>query len=342
MDEWLSFEWYLPSKLSLFSWEKPLFLYAIAFLPLIFLIKMWLKRKLGAKMDFAFSNARLMRDPRTLLRFLPDILFLGFLLNIFLALARPQLTNEKVERTAEGIDIMLVLDISESMLIQDFKPNRLESAKQDAIDFINGRFQDRIGVVVFSGDAFSLSPLTTDYSLLTEMIEQIRYDMIEKSGTAIGSALAVATNRLSESTCKSKVIILLSDGENTAGNIDPQTSAELAASFNIKIYTIGVGRDGKVPFVDYYGRTQYVENSLDETTLRTIAQMGGGEYFRASSENALDEIFKKIDTYEKTEIKEDRYKDTKDYYTIYLSWAIIIFLLWLLLKNTFVNNALSD
>ncbi len=340
--EFLSPEWFSPATLIGFSWENVFFLYALVLVPLLLILKNYLSGKIGMKMDFAFSEAHLFKDPSLFLRFLPPVLFFLFFSCVLIALARPQLTNEKINRWSEGIDIMLVLDISESMLIQDFKPNRLEAAKNDAVNFINGRFQDRIGLVVFSGDAFSLSPLTTDYKLLTELITQIRYDMIERSGTAIGSALAVATNRLRESKAKSKVIILLSDGENTAGNIDPQTAAELAASFDIKVYTIGVGRDGKVPFTDYYGRTQYVDNSLNESNLRKIAEVGSGQYFRASDDNALDAVFKKIDELERTQINEERYKDTKDFYDIYLIWSLIFFLLWLTVKNTFVSNALMD
>ncbi len=202
---------------------------------------------------------------------------------------------------------------------------------------------DRIGIVVFSGDAYSLSPLTTDYALLESYADEIRFDLIKKGGTAIGSALAVAINRLQESESKSKVIILLSDGDNTAGNINPITAAELAHAFSIKIYTIAVGKDGQVPFGrDPYGNVQYVQNALDETTLRKIASIGEGKFYRASSNSALKNIFSTIDKYEKAEIKETRYKDTKDYYDIYLIWAIVALLLWLICKGTFLTNALED
>lgn len=260
-----------------------------------------------------------------------------------MALARPQTTNEQVEQWSEGIDIMLVIDISESMQIQDFRPNRLESAKSVARDFVTGRFQDRIGLVVFSGDAYSRSPLTTDYELLTNYINDINFDLIENRGTAIGSALAVATNRLRESDSKSKVLILLSDGDNTAGNIDPVTAAKLAAAYDIKIYTIAIGKEGKVPFgKDFFGRTRYVENTLDETNLREIARIGGGNFYRVSDEEALETVFGEIDELEKAEIKETRYKDTTDFYYIYLRWATLFFLFWMLTKTTFVTNILTD
>ena len=167
--------------------------------------------------------------------------------------------------------------------------------------------------------------------------------LIESSGTAIGSALAVATNRMQESDSKSKVLILLSDGDNNAGNLDPITAAKLAQAYGIKIYSIGIGKEGRVPFgKDFFGRTNYEENILDETTLRKIAEIGEGEFFRVSNNRALEEVFSRIDRMEKAEIKETRFKDTTDYYTIYLKWAIIFFLMWLLLKSTFVTNVLQD
>jgi Ca-activated chloride channel family protein len=198
-------------------------------------------------------------------------------------------------------------------------------------------------VVVFSGDAYSLSPLTADYSLLRTYINSINFDMIQKSGTAIGSALAVATNRMRESQSNSKVMILLSDGDNNAGNLDPITSAQLASAYGIKIYTIGVGKEGRVPYgKDFFGRTNYVENTLDESTLREIARIGEGKFYRVSNNEALKEVFAIIDQFEKAEIKETRYKDTTDYYPVYLRWAIVFFLIWMLLKSTFINNILQD
>jgi Ca-activated chloride channel family protein len=291
----------------------------------------------------ALVKSDLKNSPMHVLRFLPDILLSIVLALILVALARPQKTNEKVEQWTEGIDIMIALDISQSMQIEDFKPNRLQAAKDVARDFINGRKQDRIGLVVFSGDAFSLAPLTTDYDLLKNYLEDINFEMIESRGTAIGSALAVLTNRMRESDTKSKVGILISDGDNTAGNIDPITSAELAAAYGIKLYTIVVGKEGMVPYgKDFFGRPQMVENTVDETTMRKIAEIGTGEFFRVTDNEALVNVFKRIDQYEKAEIKENRFKDTSDFYFIYLRWAILFFLLWLLLKSSFLSNVLQD
>jgi Ca-activated chloride channel family protein len=167
--------------------------------------------------------------------------------------------------------------------------------------------------------------------------------MIENRGTAIGSALAVATNRMRESDSKSKVVILLSDGDNTAGNIDPITAANIASAYDIKMYTIAIGKEGKVPFgTDFFGRPRMVENTMDETTLREIAQIGQGEFFRVSDNEALQQVFDQIDQYEKAEIKESRYKDTTDFYRPYLYWALALLLMWVFLKSTFISNVLQD
>ena len=343
LDPWYSLSWFFPGTLNSFSWENKLYLYLLFLVPLLLTIRWASRYFFNQKLSVALLKSDLKSSPITLLRLLPELLISLVLCLLFVALARPQRTNEKVEQWTEGIDIMLAIDISQSMQIEDFVPNRLTAAKDVARDFIKGRLQDRIGIVVFSGDAFSLAPLTTDYRLLNSYLDDISFEMIESRGTAIGSALAVVTNRMRESKSKSKVCILLSDGDNTAGNIDPITSAELAAAYDIKIYTIIVGQEGMVPFgKDYFGRPNMVENTIDETTMRKIAELGSGEFFRVTDNEALKNVFKRIDQYEKAEIQETRFKDTADYYFIYLQWAILFFLLWLLLKSTFVANALQD
>jgi Ca-activated chloride channel homolog len=311
--------------------------------PLLFIVR-WLSRYyLNQKLPVALVKSDLKSSPINLFRFVPEIVLAIMSILILVALARPQRTNEKVEQWTEGIDIMIALDISQSMQIEDFKPNRLEAAKDVARDFIKGRKQDRIGIVVFSGDAFSLAPLTTDYDLLQNYLNDIGFEMIESRGTAIGSALAVVTNRMRESESKSKVCILISDGDNTAGNIDPITAAELAGAYNIKLYTIVVGKEGMVPYgKDFFGRPQMVENTVDESTMRKIAELGSGEFFRVTDNEALKNVFKRIDQYEKAEIKESRFKDTTDFYFVYLRWAIAFFLLWILLKSSFLSNVLQD
>lgn len=342
-EPWYHYYWFMPSTLDAFTWSNKLYLYLLIGVPFVFIAR-WVTRYLmNQKLPVALVKSDLKSTPITWLRILPEILFLLVISALLVALARPQKTNEKVEQTTEGIDIMLAIDISHSMQIEDFLPNRLESAKKVARDFIAGRIQDRIGIVVFSGDAFSLAPLTTDYALLNSYIDEMNFEMIENRGTAIGSALAVVTNRMRESKSASKVCILLSDGDNTAGNIDPITAAELAAAYSVKIYTIVVGKEGLVPFgKDFFGRPHMVENTVDETTMRRIAEIGSGEFFRVTDQEALASVFRKIDQYEKAEIKETRFRDTSDYYYIYLQWGILFLLLWLATKSTFMSNVLQD
>ncbi|MHA7100656.1 vWA domain-containing protein [Roseivirga pacifica] len=342
--KWYSPEWFTPSAFKSFDWANAFVLYLIPLVLLLFALKWLVGTKLKQKLPVALPKQEIEKHWTSYLRFIPNLLIALSLIFILVSLARPQRTNEEVEQWSEGIDIALVIDISESMQIEDFKPNRLESAKRTARDFIAGRQQDRIGLVIFSGDAYSLSPLTTDYELLYKFIdEEIDFNKIENRGTAIGSAIAVGTNRMRESEAASKVMILLSDGDNTAGNIDPITAAELAAAYDIKIYTIGIGKEGKVPFgKDFFGRPNYVENTLDETTLREIAKIGSGQFYRVSDNEALRNVFDLIDEYEKAEIKETRYKNTTDFYPIYLKWAMVFFILFLFSKSTFISNILED
>ncbi|MFM8834489.1 MAG: vWA domain-containing protein [Cytophagales bacterium] len=343
LDPWYSPQWFTITVFKNYTWENPLYLWALLGIPVLLLVRWLIKYYLNQKLPVAVVKSDLKSSPLHFLRFVPDLILGVVLALLVVALARPQHTNEKVEQWTEGIDIMIALDISQSMQIEDFKPNRLQAAKDVARDFINGRKQDRIGLVVFSGDAFSLAPLTTDYDLLKNYLNDINFEMIESRGTAIGSALAVVTNRMRESEAKSKVGILISDGDNTAGNIDPITSAELAAAYGLKLYTIVVGKEGMVPYgKDFFGRPQMVENTVDETTMRKIAEIGTGEFFRVTDNEALVNVFKRIDQYEKAEIKENRFKDTSDFYFIYLRWAIVLFLLWLLLKSSFLSNVLQD
>lgn len=335
--------WFMPETLRSFDWEAPIWFYTIPVVILILILRWLILSFFSKKLPIALVKKDIKSDPISLLRFIPPLVFAIGLILIIVALARPQSTNEQVEQWSEGIDIMLVIDISQSMELQDFEPNRLEAAKDVARNFVEGRFQDRIGLVVFSGDAYSRSPLTTDYELLTTYINEIQFDLIESRGTAIGSSIAVATNRMRDSDSNSRVMILLSDGENTAGNIDPVTAAKLAQAYNVKIYTIGIGKEGRVPFGrDHFGRVRYVENNLDETTLREIAKIGKGNFYRVTDKTALEQVFAQIDQLEKADIKESRYKDTTDFYLMYLKWAVVFFLLWLLLKSTFVSSALVD
>lgn len=341
--EFFSWSWFLPETFRSYEWEKPLLLNLLWIIPVLILFRKFVKFLKRPVLELSLPKRVARGNPWTYLRLIPTGFFFLALIFIVVALARPQRSNERVEQFTEGIDILLVMDISESMDLQDFSPNRLEAAKKTAIEFIEGRFGDRIGMVVFSGEAYSLSPLTNDYKLLTSLISEINFTMIEAKGTAIGSAIAAGTNRMKDSETPSKVMILLSDGESNAGNVDPLFAAQLASAFNIKIYTIAVGKDGMVPYgTDFFGRPQMVESYLDETTLREIARIGNGQFFRASDGTTLQQIFDQINTLEKAEILENRYKETADYYRIYLFWAMLFFLIWLGLKSSFLNNFLLD
>jgi Ca-activated chloride channel homolog len=343
VDPWYAPDWFSFSLLQSYTWETKWFLYLALASPLIFVIRWLIRQRSNQKLPVAVTQRELKTSPLNIIRFIPDLMLMLALILIFVALARPQRSNEKQEQWTQGIDIMIALDISQSMLIEDFEPNRLEAAKEVALKFINGRKQDRIGVVIFSGDAYSLAPLTTDYDLLRTLVKEINFDMMQTRGTAIGSAMGVMTNRMRESEAMSKVCILISDGDNNAGNIDPITAAELGAAFGVTIYTILVGREGFVPFgKDFFGNPQMIENTVDDRTLKQMAEIGKGEFFRATDQKALETVFAKIDEYEKAEIKEIRYRETSDYYFVYLRWAVVFFLLWLLLKSTFLSNVLQD
>jgi Ca-activated chloride channel family protein len=331
------------ATLSSYTWEQPRLLLLIPLIPLLFVLRWALVHRRRSRLGVAFVAGQVRRDWTSVLRFLPDLVLALSLAFGIVALARPQRTDERVVQSGEGIDILLLLDVSGSMELQDLKPNRLEAAKRVAREFIDGRVGDRIGLVVFAGDAYSLAPLTTDYDLLRENIAGLKLGMIANDGTAIGTALGVATNRLRESRSRTKVCILISDGENTAGSLDPITAARLAHAYGLKIYTIGLGKDGYVPYgTDATGVQRYVETRLDETTMRELAQAGDGQFFRAADNAGLRRVFQRIDQYEKSEIKQTRFRNTKDYYRIYLLWAVGLWLLWLALKNTFLTNALED
>lgn len=273
----------------------------------------------------------------------PILQWLAFTL-VVLALARPQYQNTTVERNAEGIDIVLTLDISTSMKAEDLKPNRLEAAKNVARDFIDKRISDRIGLVVFARKSFTVVPPTLDYQLLKRLLGEVEMGTIE-DGTAIGMGIATAVNRLKDSEAKSKVIILLTDGQNNSGEIDPVTAADLAASYNIKIYTIGAGTRGTAPYPikdPIFGdRYQNVEVNIDEEMLTQIASMTGGSYFRATDTEKLAEVYSQIDELEKTEVEEVIYTDYEDLYARFLLPGILLLILSIAADRFIFRNAVE-
>ncbi len=260
---------------------------------------------------------------------------------IITALARPQSSSSWQDITTEGIDIVLAVDISGSMLAEDFDPNRLEAAKSVAVEFIEARPNDRIGLVVYSGESFTQCPLTTDHAVLKNLFFKIKNGMIE-DGTAIGLGLSNAVNRLKDSDSKSKVVILLTDGINNRGSIPPITAAEIAKAFDVRVYTIGMGSFGSapMPFQSPFGGTHYqnVEVKIDETTLKEIADLTGGKYFRATDNNKLGDIYAEIDRMEKSKIEVTEYRKKKEEFAPWLLIGLALLLLDFIVRKTFIRS----
>lgn len=259
---------------------------------------------------------------------------------LVLALARPQSTNSWQNVSTEGIDIIISLDISGSMLAQDFKPDRLEASKSIASEFINSRPNDRMGLVVFSGKSFTQCPLTTDHAVLINLFKGIKFGLID-DGTAIGEGIATAINRIKNSNAKSKTIILLTDGVNNSGSIAPITAAEIAKTYGIRIYTIGVGSLGQAPYpvqTPFGPQIQMMNVEIDEPVLKQIAQMTDGKYFRATNNEKLREIYKEIDKLEKTKIAVKEYRKHKEEFFPFVLIAVMFLFIELLFKFTLLKK----
>lgn len=275
----------------------------------------------------------------------PFILRIIAIVMIIIVLARPQTTNNWQNTEVEGIDIMLVMDVSTSMLAEDLKPNRLEAAKEVASEFINGRPNDNIGLTIFAGESFTQCPLTVDHSVLLNLFNNISCDIAQRGliqdGTAIGMGIANAVTRLKDSKAKSKVIILLTDGTNNMGDISPLTAAEIAKSFGIRIYTIGVGTNGMAPYpYPTVAGIQYVQMpvEIDESTLTQIAGTANGNYFRATSNSKLKEVYHEIDKLEKTKLNVKEYSKKQEEYQWFALVAFICILIEVLLRNSILKK----
>jgi Ca-activated chloride channel family protein len=310
----------------------------------LIVLMLWYYRRYRHRRSAAvrYSDLRIVkraaRTGRQRLRFLLVALRLLAVALFIVAFARPRSGTEYVEVTSEGVDIILAVDISSSMQAEDFKPNnRLYVAKEEMKKFVNRRINDRIGLVVFARYSFTQCPLTTDYSVLLNFIDMVDFGLVE-DGTAIGMALANSINRLRDSDAKSKVIILLTDGDNNAGEIDPLTAANLAATFDIKIYTIGAGKPGNAmyPYNDpiFGKRYVYQPTKIDEKTLKAIAEKTGGQYFRARSEKELDEIYKEIDQLEKTKVKTSSHIQYTELFHYFALAGLILLVLEVVLGST--------
>ncbi len=289
------------------------------------------------------STAPVFKVPRTIRHYLRHLVFVSQIIALaffITVLARPQSSRSWENVTTEGIDIVIALDISSSMLAQDFTPDRLEAAKNVAMQFISGREYDRIGLVVFSGEAFTQCPLTTDHAVLLNLFKDIHSGMIE-DGTAIGNGLATAVARLKDSKAISRVVILLTDGENNSGEIAPVTAAEIAKTYGIRVYTIGVGTIGTAP---YPVQTQFgvqlrdMEVKIDEKTLKEISSITDGEYFRATGNTSLEEIYKEIDQLEKSKIEVHEFSRRTEEFLPFAALGLLFLILSLLLRTTLFRS----
>lgn len=323
--------------------QNPWFLLLLLLLPLMW----WYRNKkvidFDSKVRFphAGSISGIKNIKSVLLKYLPLLRYAGLAL-LIIAIARPRLVLKEEEVKAEGIDIILVMDLSSSMLARDFAPDRLTVSKKMAQDFVDKRTYDRIGLAVFAGESFTQSPLTTDHRIIKEFLESLESGMLE-DGTAIGMGIASAVNRLKESESESKVVILLTDGVNNSGYIKPITAAEIAKELHVKLYTIGVGSMGNAvsPISrrndgTYIFGTSRVE--IDEELLTEISQLTGGQYYRATNEASLQQIYNEIDRLEKTEIDVSVFRRYSDEFRIFLAIGFFLLFLEWLLKNTLLRT----
>ena len=310
-------------------------LFYLLIIPIGILIWYSLKYK-SLNANILFPETKSISREKTIkqrLRHIPYLLKIIAAILLIIAISRPQSSSNWQETTTEGIDIVLAMDISGSMLARDLKPDRLEASKNVAIDFISKRNNDRVGLVIFAGESFTQCPLTTDHNVLMNLFKDVKSGMID-DGTAIGMGLATSVNRLKDSKAISKVIILLTDGVNNSGMVPPLTAAEIAQKFGIRVYTIGVGTKGLAPypFQTPFGiQYQNVEVKIDENTLQDIATITDGKYFRATNNNSLREIYKDIDALEKSKIEVTQFhKRTEEFLSFALSALALLFLSFIL------------
>ena len=325
------------------TYESPHYLYLLFLLIPMIAWYLWKRKTITPNLQISTTEG-LEKVPKSYKYYflhLPFVLRVGALVFLIIALARPQSTDNWANENVEGIDILMALDISGSMLAEDLKPNRIEAAKAIGSDFISMRPNDNIGLVVFAGESFTQSPLTTDKTTLVNLLNNVSEKMIDAQGTAIGMGLANAVNRLKESQTKSKIVILLTDGSNNTGEIDPITAAELAKAFGIRVYTVGVGTRGMAPFpfqTAFGIRRQMVEADIDEDVLKKISAMTDGKYFRATDNQSLEAIYQEIDLLEKTKIQVREYSKKQEEYLPYALAALILLILEILLRNTILRH----
>ena len=324
---------------------NPEYFFLLALIQIVILWNYFNKNQLNNSIRFSNTNAfEGLNNFYSILKSSLKIIRLVSLVLIIIALARPQVIDTSTRvKTNSGIDIIMAIDVSASMLAKDLKPNRLDALKNVADEFIKNRVSDRIGLVEYAGESYTKTPLTTDKSIILQSLREIKYNNIIEGGTAIGMGLATSVNRIKDSKAKSKVIILLTDGVNNAGFIDPITAAELAKEFQIKIYSIGLGTNGLAlsPVgIDVRGKFNYanVQVEIDEKLLTQISEMTGGKYFRATDNNRLEEIYSDINKLERTEIEEFKYYSVDEKFRYFLVPAILLIVFELVMKFTILRS----
>jgi Ca-activated chloride channel family protein len=324
------------------EFAQPAFLYLLIIIPLMTVFYLWKQQKSFASLRVPGTQP-FEKSGKTFRHFLRHFLFglrTAAIALFIIVLARPQAIDNFQDSSTEGIDIILALDISGSMLARDFKPDRLEASKNVATEFITGRPYDRMGLVVFSGESFTQCPLTTDHAVLINLLREMKSGMIE-DGTAIGMGLATAVNRIKDSEAKSKVIILLTDGVNNRGMIAPITAAEIAKTYGIRVYTIGVGTQGVAPYpvqTPFGIQYQDMPVEIDEAILKDISNMTDGKYFRATDNEKLVQVYSEIDKLEKSRIDVRQFKLKEEKFAIPALVAFCLILLELILRNTLFKN----
>ncbi|MBQ21889.1 MAG: aerotolerance regulator BatA [Flavobacteriales bacterium] len=323
---------------------NPNFLWMFILLPGLIFWEFYSHKNKQAYLQLSNLSALKRKTLRVIFRPILFILRIAALSLIITALARPQTSETSIKsKTNKGIDIVMAIDVSSSMLAQDLKPNRLSALKRVASNFIDDRVSDRIGLVIYAGESYTLTPITSDKKIIKNSLSEIQYQGLIEDGTAIGMGLATSVNRLKDSKAKSKVIILLTDGVNNSGFIDPKIASELANEFQIKTYTIGIGSNGtaKAPIgILPNGNFQYgmTKVEIDEPLLKSIADVTGGQYFRATDNEKLAQIYSVINKLEKTEIEEFKYTNYDEKYRPFIIVAIILIVLEFILRNTFFRS----
>ena len=327
------------------EFANPKLLWLLLLVPLTIIWYILRHKKQEASLNFSDLNgmAKLPKTWKAYLRHLLFALKMAALALLIVALARPQSSSTNSTSNIEGIDIVMAMDVSGSMLARDLKPDRLTAAKNVASDFVKDRPGDRMGLVIFSGETFTQVPLTTDHGVMLNMLAEMKNGLID-DGTAIGDGLATAISRLKDSEAISKVVILLTDGMNNAGSVDPYTAAEMAKLYGIRVYTIGVGSYGTAPYpvqTPFGTQMQQVKVEIDEKLLTSIANSTGGKYFRATNNQKLDEIYQEIDKLERSKIEVTEFRRLHEEFYPLVAWAIALLLLEFLLRKT-IFRTLTD